>query len=286
MINSIYNYYIKENIFSISKSTLENKIFICLSNKTVKIISYDFEKKAFNISEIIDYTFNDNYDYFYKCIQLSEGLYATSDKFISIWSFKDNIYNKIKEIYANEEVRDILLIDKDSFMCSLSSSQKLIIFDIKQFSVLKEINNIDCRNENNTLLKMNDNLVLINCFKGIGIFDNRTKEIIIYTQEYYSPLNTIITLDNCNKVYISHIKTEQKNNNSFGSLFRTSFNNDIIIKIFVTEFNNGEIILCEEYENITIKEKKIENIFCFNNEIIIFGDKIYKVSETSNILNI
>ena len=108
MINSIYNYYIKENIFSISKSTLENKIFICLSNKTVKIISYDFEKKAFNISEIIDYTFNDNYDYFYKCIQLSEGLYATSDKFISIWSFKDNIYNKIKEIYANEEVRDIL----------------------------------------------------------------------------------------------------------------------------------------------------------------------------------
>ena len=286
MINSIYNYYIKENIFSISKSTLENKIFICLSNKTVKIISYDFEKKAFNISEIIDYTFNDNYDYFYKCIQLSEGLYATSDKFISIWSFKDNIYNKIKEIYANEEVRDILLIDKDSFMCSLSSSQKLIIFDIKQFSVLKEINNIDCRNENNTLLKMNDNLVLINCFKGIGIFDNRTKEIIIYTQEYYSPLNTIITLDNCNKVYISHIKTEQKNNNSFGSLFRTSFNNDIIIKIFVTEFNNGEIILCEEYENITIKEKKIENIFCFNNEIIIFGDKIYKVSETSNIFNI
>jgi len=81
MINSIYNYYIKENVFSISKSTLENKIFICLSNKTVKIISYDLDKKAFNLSELKDYTFADYYDnYFYKCIQLSEGLYATLDK--------------------------------------------------------------------------------------------------------------------------------------------------------------------------------------------------------------
>ena len=36
------------DIYSISKSTLENKIFICLSNKKeIKIIDYDFEKKNF-----------------------------------------------------------------------------------------------------------------------------------------------------------------------------------------------------------------------------------------------
>jgi len=315
MINSIYNYYIEENIISISKSTLENKIFICLSNKNVKIICYDFEKMAFNLSEIINNLFNNFYNnnynnnYIYKCIQLSENLYATLDTLdnnIAIWSFKEKIYSKIKDINANCYLQDILLINKDNFMCSSSSNQKLIIYDINKFSVLKVINNIDCRNENSTLLKMNDNLVLINCFKGIGIFDNKTKEIIKYTQEYYSPLNTIITLDNCNKVYISHIKIGQKNINSSGNifqtnnvnnvslfgalsnndnLFRSQTNNDNIIKILVTEINNGDIILCEEYENITFNDTKIKNILCFNNEILIFGDNIYKVSETSNVFN-
>ena len=78
----------------------------------------------------------------------------------------------------------------------------------KKFSVLKVINNIDCRNGNNILLKINDSLVLINCCKGIGIFDNKNKEIIQYTEEYYSPLNTIIILDKYNKFYISHIKID------------------------------------------------------------------------------
>ena len=50
IICSIYNDKIEEDIFSISKSTLENKIFICLSNKKVKLIDYDFTKKVINFS--------------------------------------------------------------------------------------------------------------------------------------------------------------------------------------------------------------------------------------------
>ena len=30
---------------------------------------------------------------------------------------------------------------------------------------------LDCINENNTLLKANNNFILINCYNGIGIFD-------------------------------------------------------------------------------------------------------------------
>ena len=290
IINSIYNYYIEDGVLSISKSTLENKIFICLPNKKVKIISYDFEKMSFNLSEIIDTTFNNYYVFNYnnncnhKCIQLSAELYAILENNITIWSIKEKIYSKIQNINANCDIQDMLLLDKDYFMCSSSSNQKLIIYDIEKFSVLKVINNIDCRNENNILLKINDNLLLINCYKGIGIFDNKNKEIIQYTEEYYSPLNTIIILDKFNNVYITHIKIEQNNNNSGGSLFGSSNNvvNDSIIKIFYTEISNREIILCEEYEKITIKDKNIKNIFCFNNEILIFGEKIYKVSEANN----
>ena len=78
-ICSIYNDKIEEEkgIFSISKSTLENKIFIYLSDKKVKIISYDFTKNILNFSEIIDNNiFNKKYspNYYYKCIQLSAGL--------------------------------------------------------------------------------------------------------------------------------------------------------------------------------------------------------------------
>ena len=267
---------------------MENKIFICLSNKKVKIISYDFIKKILNFSEIIDNNiFNNNYNlnYYYKCIQLSTGLYATSDNNITIWSIKENIYIKIKIINVNSDIYDMLLIDKDNFMCTSFNNQNLIIYNINNYSTLKIIKNIDCRGENNTLLKVDDNFILINCIKGIGIFYIKSKEIVQYTQEYYSPLKTIITLDSYNKIYISHIKTEQHKNDS-NSLFAfsTGFNSssDTLIKMFVTEINNGEIILSEEYENITINDT-IKNILCFSNEILIFGKSTYKIGEAHSL---
>ena len=72
----------------------------------------------------------------------------------------------------------MLLIDKDNIMCTSSSNQSLIIYDTYTYLTLKTIKNIDCRDENNTLLKVDDNFILINCFKGIGIFDIKSYEII------------------------------------------------------------------------------------------------------------
>ena len=74
-----YKLYIAEDIFSISKSTLEKKIFFCLSslNKTVKIVEDDLEKNIFDLSEIKGkYSYISFYHY-YKCIQLSKNIYAT-----------------------------------------------------------------------------------------------------------------------------------------------------------------------------------------------------------------
>ena len=280
-IGSIYELYIGD-IFSISKSTLENKILICLSNKKeIKIIDYDFEKNSFISSEIKsnDIFNNFNSNYYFKCIQLSSGLFATSNNNITIWSIKEEIWSQIKNINVNSNIYDMILIDKDTFMCS-SSNQGLIIYDIKNYSSLKTIKNIDIRNENNSLLKVSDKFILIKCFKGIEIFDIKTKEIIQYTQEYYSPSNTIIGLDSYNRIYISHISQDQNNiNNNNNMIFYNQnivYNN--IIKIFVTEINNGELIMCEEYESITIKDT-IKNILYFNKGILIFGKSIYKLCE-------
>ena len=110
---------------------MENKIFICLSDKKVKIISYDFTKNILNFSEIIDNNiFNKKYspNYYYKCVQLSAELYATSDNNITIWSSKENIYTKIKIINVNSAIYDMLLIDKDNFLCTSSFNQDLIIY--------------------------------------------------------------------------------------------------------------------------------------------------------------
>ncbi len=276
-IDSIYELFIGD-IFSISKSTLENKILICLSNKKeIKIIDYDFEKNYFNSSEIKSNDIFHNFNCYFKCIHLSSGLFAASNNNITIWSIKENIWSQIKNINVNSNIYDMILIDKETFMCS-SSNQNLIIYDIKNYSSLKIIKNIDIRKENNTLLKVNDKFILIKCFKGIGIFDIKTKEIIQYTEEYYSPSYTIIGLDSYNRIYISHISNDQNNiNNNNNLIFYNQnivYNN--IIKIYVTEINNGELIMCEEYESITIKDT-IKNILYFNKGILIFGKSTYKL---------
>ena len=69
---------------------------------------------------------------------------------------------------------------------------------------------------------MNNNFILIICCKGIGIFDIKSKELIQYIEEYYSPLNTIIGLNSDNRIYISYISNDQnnnKNNYNYNSLF-------------------------------------------------------------------
>ena len=52
--------------------------------------------------------------------------------------------------------------------------------------------------------------------------------------------------------------------------------------MFITEINYGGIMLCEEYENIII-QNNIKNILCFNNEILIFGEDIYKINKNSSL---
>ena len=278
IINPIYNFKIVNNFnklskaVSISKSTLENKIFICLSNqKQVEIIDYDLNKYIINFSYIIDNknfnnNNNNNPNNYYKCIQLSSCLYATSDNNITIWAIQGNTYTKIKIINVNCAIYDMLLIDKDNFMFTSSSNQNLIIYNIKSSLILKKIR-IDCINENNTLLKANNNFILINCYNGIGIFDIKCFEIVQYTQEYYFQLKPIITLCSCNKIYISLIQINKRNRN-----------NNIIIKIFVTEINNGELMLIEEYDNIFTTDIINSNL-CFNNGILFFDNNIFKVSK-------
>jgi len=282
IIYPVYNCKILENVFSISKSTLENKIFICLSNNKVKIIDYDLKRNMFNLSEIIDnnnaFNNNNNHNsnYYYKCIQLSSGLYATSNNNIIIWTFKGNIYSKFKFINVNCAIYDMLLIDKDNFMCASSSNQNLIIYEIKTYLILKVIKNIDCRQEDKTLLKVNSNFILINCYNGIGIFDIKSYEIVQYTQEYYSQLKPIITLYSSNKIYITLIQCNQYNSNSNRN------SNNIIVKMFVTEIKYGEIMLCEEYDNINSNDL-IKNILYFNNKLLSFGNSIYTFTGKDSI---
>ena len=117
--NSIIEF--KESIYSISISTIEDKICICLlNNKNVKIIDYDIDDKSFELNnEEIKDNSESNINHFYKCIQITKINFITSDdKYIKIWSNNSNNYLEIKKIKLNTKTYDLLLINNEYFISS------------------------------------------------------------------------------------------------------------------------------------------------------------------------
>ena len=278
---------LNENVYSISHSMIENKIFVSLlGQKKIKIIDYNLEQNILKLNNkqifINDNNifFNNNSPHFYICIQLTKELIATSDdQNIIIWKDYINNFIQIKNILLNSLTKNMLLIDNEHFICSQSEQKTLRIFGIKNFNQVKIINKIDCSDISNSLIKINDKFIIINCFKGIGLFYIKTKEIIQYIQVF----STIgkkqkICYDNKDNLYI--INLEINNNNTVSnsiSLFssNTFYNVNNNIRIVKAKIINGSLEKIKEYENFNSVEDINNVIYYPEDSLILFGANRY-----------
>ena len=106
--------------------------------------------------------------------------------------------------------------------------------------------NVDCIQGTNSLFKINEKYLLINCNNGIGIFYIKTNEIIQYIQKKFN-INKIVC-DNEENIYIFNmdINNNINNNNRYNknlSLVDLDYNNNNSfynkINISVSKILNG-----------------------------------------------
>ena len=196
-----------DNIYSVSISKEKNKIYACLSNKKiVTIIDYDLDKEEFtNIQNIIDDT-NDSLLHFNKCINISNGLLATSDdKNIIIWKkIKNGInnYSNIRNIEIYGKTNDLLFTNDEYFVSSQPDMKTITLININNLNPEKYIPNIDCIDSLNCFIKLKD-YIIINCKRGIALLLIKTKEIIQYIENSNGITeNKQICLDNKDNICI------------------------------------------------------------------------------------
>ena len=252
---------INEKIYSISISTIENKIFVCLSdNKTVKIFDYELENKMLKLNEeeINDST-STGINHFYKCIQITNNIFLVSDnKFISIWSNNDEKFTCIKKIEVNATSFDLMLANSEYFISSQPDNKQLILFNNNNYEIIKRISNIDSINSTDVLLKVNDTYILINCLKGIALLYIKTKDIIQYIENFYSK-DKKISCDDENNIYILSTK------------FDCFYN----FKIIMAKVINHEIKFIKEYEEISVKKEILDFACLKDNILLLWNDDVY-----------
>ena len=284
---SLYsNISINDYIYSISVSTIENKVFICLLyDKKIKIIDYNLEQLTLNLNrrEII-YNSITNINHFYKCIQLTTKLIATSDdNYIIIWTENEINYIQKMKIMLNANIYDLLLIDKDNFISSQTDKKTLSIYNISDLKEVNKIKNIDCINSSNSLFKINNNYIIINCYNGIGLVYIQTKELVQYFQKYQNMNSNRyihskkITCDNEGNIHILIIEEYKNTSNSlFNNNQLSSYNNHgCKIKFVVAKIIEDSITLIKEYEKFDLNENKL-NISCFDSKnLILLGRNGY-----------
>ena len=274
--NSLYyflngDYEFKEKIYSISISSIENKILICLlNNKIVKIFDYDIKRQ--NILYMDDKEIKDNLKngikHFYKCIQITKNSYITSDSdFIKLWSSNSKHFYEIKAIEINTKTFDLLLINNEYLISSQPKDETITFYDTKNLYQIKKLLNIDCIDSTKCFFKYNDKYILVSCYKGIGLLFIKTKELTQYIR-YWDINYKKICCDDVNNIYILTIKKDYE-----------SFLEDYIIKIRVANIIEDEFKLIKEYDEIQTQEREL-NLTCLSNNIILlWKDNIYSSKE-------
>ena len=204
----------KEKIYTISLS-LDRKIIIaCVNDK--KVVKFFFNSEEMKFSkinqEIID---NENtYSHFNKCIQLTEKYLATADnECIKIWKNNNKEQLEIeKKIGIGSKTSDLLLVNGEYFISSQPNKKTINIINISTFEISKTISNVDCIDSQNSLLSL-QNFIIINCVKGIQLLFKETKEIIQNIQNFENDLRNKELYAYNNKLYILQKFQENRNYN-------------------------------------------------------------------------
>ena len=256
-----------EKIYSISSSTIQNKIFICLLNyKIVKILEYDLNEKTMKLDEKIIHDVNSVSDinHFFKCIQIGINYFLTSDKdYVKIWTNESGSFTEFKKIEINAKTFDLLLFDEQYIISSQPEIKTLTIFDKLDLFQVKIISDIDCIKSFKCFYQIKDIYILVSCEKGIGLFNIKTKEMIQYYM-YNDPYYNRMAIDHEDNIYILNI--------------RESFC-EYIIKLVKGKINDGEIIFMKDYEEIKSKEGQLNLTCLYNKTILLWKNNIYSIRE-------
>ena len=274
-ININRNIEFKDQIYSISKSTIENTIFACLLNsRKVKIFDYDIKSSIFvlNKNEISD---EGLYNHFNKCIQIKKNYYVTSDnRFIIIWQNLTEQFLQIQKTEFSTKSIDLLLVNEDFFISSQPDYKMLTLFSTEKLTPIKIIKNIDCIDSTKCLFKIKDEHIIIGCKKGFGLFLIKTKELIQYIEFLDNNYNKIYC--DYNNIYLLNVKRHYNSNSNYSS----SNNNDI--KIMVANIVENEVIYIKEINNLSSNEEQLEITSLSNDIILLWKDNIYLCKEKIN----
>ena len=182
-------------------------------------------------------------------------------------NLKINNYNCIS-ILSFHEITTLILLDNKEDIASVSSNGKLIIFELKFFSIKLTINNITDKTILD-IIKLSENRVVITCWDNliriIKLLDNNTKfELIQPLQGHTSFVNAII-----------EIKCYEKEK------FLATSSTDKVIIIWEKTNNNYKLSkkLINQNSQIEalIESKKYKELICgsFSELIINFYDLKY-----------
>ena len=271
----------EDELYSLTFFQETKKIYISLLNKkAIRFIDYDSVNNSLKLRKELIEIDDDSEDIFRKCIPIDENnLITTDDENIYLWSKDDSnldnfIIAKEKSLFCHNLYDGCQVSDK---ILLFSHCKRLTFFNIETFEVEKIIENIDCKKDKKekSLIIFND-IVLVNCMKGIAMISIKNKELIQYIQnwENFEVKKMIKSPDNF--IYIS---------NSNNCLYKFSFdeyNLKLINKIKIIDKNGDLNDSWSDMEDEISRDKKLSNynitingkyIFIYDFDIYTLYDK-------------
>ena len=253
-----------KKISSFNFSADKTKIYVCLSDKkSINIINYNPKNNTLELSnEKIELVSEGQFN---KCIYINSNCIIASDNnIIYLWSKNYlNKYINIKKLTFEYKIYDICQVDNIYLL--LSQNQELKFVNIENFSVIKGINNIDCAEVDNGLIRIKD-FTLVNCINGIAILSVKNKEMIQYIEnfDFYSR-NKKIFKSSDDIIYIL---------NSQGDINKFYFYENNLTAFENIKLDKMGLIISSRYPKIDYKKSKL---FLDNDSIFLWNDIIYSL---------
>ena len=254
--------------FTFSPDT--KKIYACLvEKKQVIIFDYDQSNNTIELTDNILEIKTEAKSKFNKCICIKENCLITIDDCsIYLWSKKDinsKKFMNIKKITFENAIHDICQVNDNYIL--ISQFSKLTFLNIENLNTEKIIENIDCTKGHNSLILIND-YVLVNCQNGIAIISVKTKEMVQYVENLknFKEKKIVKSLDDC--IYIF---------NNFGDLYEYDFVDstlDLISKIKIEKS-----IIDDTESDIDTDDIDFSNFnFFINNDgVLIWDESVYSL---------
>ena len=260
----IEEFKIDTQIESFNFSHNRKKIYACLSEKKqIAIFNYNIKEETLELSDEILEIKSEGKAHFNKCVYINDNCLITIDDCnIYLWSKieqKSKKFTNTKKLTVEKDIYDICQIN-DNYLL-ISQLSKLSLLSVTNLSILKVFENIDCYKDLNSLILIDD-YVLVNCQKGIAVFSVKTKEIIQYIENWKNFNEKKIVKSFENHIYIL---------NNIGDLFRFNFGEslNLIEKMKIQKYIIGDNDLDDDSDD---EPNFTDFNFFINKDDIFFWD--------------